>query len=122
MQLNLNISLPLHPATIKAEFMMRDDAALAKHDAQWLKEVSEEFEILLVEQMFKIMRTNVPESPLFGENRGMEIFREMLDGEFARLMVSRGGIGMAQYLRDGLNRASNSVDLTDDSSFLRKAR
>ena len=122
MRLDLNIRLPVNPATVRADLMIRDEAALAKHDAQRLKWATEEFETLLIEQMFKIMRANVPESPMFGENRGMEIFREMLDGEFARLMVSRGGIGMAKYLQDGFKRGSNSADLTDDSSFLRKAR
>lgn len=63
-----------------------------------LEKVAKEFETLLVEMMIKSMRQNVPEPPLFGENTGREIFQDMLDGEYAQLMVSRRGFGIAESL------------------------
>jgi len=63
-----------------------------------LHEAAKEFEGLLLEQMLKSMRKNVPESPIFGRNNGKEIFSEMLDGEFVKRITDRGGIGLADIL------------------------
>ncbi|MDH5752219.1 MAG: rod-binding protein [Deltaproteobacteria bacterium] len=63
-----------------------------------LKEAAQEFEALMLEQMVKEMRKNVHKSDLFGENSGEEIFQEMLDGEYVRIMVQRGGIGLAELM------------------------
>ena len=63
-----------------------------------LRKVAQEFEALLMEQMVKEMRAAVPESGLLDNLKGQEIFREMLDGEFVRLMSERGGIGLADFL------------------------
>ncbi len=95
MRLNLNISLPTFTqdgATGKAR---PEDLERLR-----LREAAREFEGLLVEQMVKEMRDTIPESGLFGEEekRAREIFQEMLDGEFVRLMTLKGGIGIADYL------------------------
>ena len=63
-----------------------------------LNQTGEEFEALLLEMMVKEMRKTVPESPLFGQERGREIFMEFLDGEYGRVMAQRGGIGVADFL------------------------
>ena len=63
-----------------------------------LREAAQEFESLLVEQMFREMRKNVPESPIFGPNNGKEIFQEMLDSEFVARIVDRGGLGLTDIL------------------------
>ena len=66
-------------------------------ESKGLKEVAQEFEGLLIEQMVREMRKAVPKSPLLGREIGQEIFNEMLDGEFVRLMVERGGIGLSKF-------------------------
>jgi Rod binding domain-containing protein len=44
------------------------------------------------------MRANVPESPIFGRSTGQEIFSDMLDSQYARMMVDRGGVGLARLM------------------------
>lgn len=60
--------------------------------------VAKEFEALLVETMVKEMRTGDMKSTLFGKDSGMETYRDMLDGEYVRLMTERGGIGLADFM------------------------
>lgn len=67
-------------------------------EAGRLAEVAKEFETIMVEMMIKSMRQNVPESPLFGESNAREIFQDMLDGEYARLLVNRRGFGISETL------------------------
>ncbi len=60
--------------------------------------VAREFEALLVEQMVREMRRTVPKTGLMGDSPGQELFNEMLDGEYVRLMTQNGGIGLGDYL------------------------
>ncbi len=101
MRTDVTITLPT-PGNAKAEVLsqtLRKDA----RDRQRLKETAQEFESLLLEQMVKEMRGSVPKSKLFGDDPGREIFNEMLDGEFVRLMSQRGGIGLSDFLVQNLN-------------------
>ena len=67
-------------------------------ELQRFKQVTREFESLLVETMVKEMRTGDMKSTLFGKDSGMETYRDMLDGEYVRLMTERGGIGLADFM------------------------
>ncbi len=69
-----------------------------------LREAAKEFEGIMVEMMVKAMRKNVPESPLLGKSNARGIFQEMLDSEYVRLMVDRGGLGIADLLVDQLGK------------------
>jgi Rod binding domain-containing protein len=62
------------------------------------QQVAKEFESLLVETMVREMRTGDMKSTLFGKDSGMETYRDMLDGEYVRLMTERGGIGLADFM------------------------
>jgi flagellar protein FlgJ len=70
----------------------------AADEAGRFRQVAQEFESLLLEQMFKEMRVGGPKSALLGKDPGREIFNEMMDGEYARLMSQRGGIGIADFM------------------------
>ncbi len=100
MRLDSTIPLPFSEATIRARLMVRDIPDPAGIEAERLEAVIKDFESLLIEQMLKQMRNSIPDGGLFGVNRGHEIFNEMLDGEYARLMSDRGGIGLAQFMLD----------------------
>lgn len=67
-------------------------------DVDRLKQAAREFEALFLEQMVREMRDATPKSDLFGREKGEEIFQEMLDGEFVRLMTEAGGIGLANFI------------------------
>jgi len=97
MQLNVlpDVSLERGAARLETLRHRRGDAAV---DDKRLREAAKEFESIMLEMMVKEMRKNVPESPIFGENRGREIFNEMLDGQYVRMIVDRGGLGLADLL------------------------
>jgi flagellar protein FlgJ len=81
----------------------------AELEAMRLREAAREFEALLVEQMVKEMRRAVPKSELLGREAGQELFEEMLDGEFVRVMTRSGGIGIADYLVRSLGGQKNGA-------------
>jgi flagellar protein FlgJ len=69
-----------------------------------LKAAAQEFEAIMLELMVKEMRKNVPESPIFGRDTGREVFNEMLDAQYVRLIVQRGGLGLTDLLTRQLGR------------------
>ena len=85
-----------------------------------LNQTGEEFEALLLEMMVKEMRKTVPESPLFGQERGREIFMEFLDGEYGRVMAQRGGIGVADFLLRQLGDESAEKKLAQGVKVVEK--
>ena len=85
-----------------------------------LNQTGEEFEALLLEMMVKEMRKTVPESPLFGQERGREIFMEFLDGEYGRVMAQRGGIGVADFLLRQLRDESAEKKLAPGAQVVEK--
>ncbi len=93
MRANLNISLPAFTGSGAGK-----ETRPGELEQLRLREAAREFEGLLVEQMVKEMRKSVPKSGLLGDEPGHELFQEMLDGEFVRLMTRKGGIGIADYL------------------------
>ncbi|MDH4225984.1 MAG: rod-binding protein [Deltaproteobacteria bacterium] len=96
MRLNLNLSVPHSPQSLKAK--LEAGNKLDEHEKERVRKVAGEFESLLLEKLVKNMRATVPESGLLGDNPGQDIFKEMLDGEYASLMERRGGIGIADYM------------------------
>lgn len=72
--------------------------ALAKQapQADELRKAAERFETLFAKMMLKAMRDTVPESEFAGH--GGEMYQEMLDGEYAKLLTRDGGLGIADAL------------------------
>lgn len=101
MRTDVTITLPT-PGNAKAQ-VLSESLRNETRDRKRLRESAEEFESLLLEQMVKEMRGSVPKSKLFGDDPGRELFNEMLDGEFVRLMSHRGGIGLSDFLVQNLN-------------------
>ncbi|MBI2252531.1 MAG: rod-binding protein [Armatimonadetes bacterium] len=64
-----------------------------------LKEVCQEFEALLINQVFSQMRKSIPKSDFFGKGQDQEMFNEMLDTERAQILAKTdSGIGLANIL------------------------
>jgi peptidoglycan hydrolase FlgJ len=76
-----------------------------------LREATQQFEGLFVSQLLKSMRATVPESHLFGSESSQNVFREMLDQEFASRAADSGGFGLGEMLYRQL--ASNQKQATD---------
>ncbi len=57
-----------------------------------------EFEALFVEMMLKSMRSTIPRDELTGGGRGEEIYRSLLDQEYAKAIAAQGGVGLASLV------------------------
>ena len=64
-------------------------------DLESIKQSSQDFENLLVAEMFKAMRKAVPEGGLFEKSNATEMFQEMLDMETIKSSTSRQNLGIA---------------------------
>jgi len=69
-----------------------------------LRSLCREFEAIFIQEMFKAMRKTVPEDPLFGRDNGREIYQDLLDGELAREMARKQGLGLADAIYRQLRR------------------
>ncbi|MGN7611758.1 rod-binding protein [Magnetococcales bacterium HHB-1] len=73
-----------------------------------LRRAVSEFEAMFIQQMFRSMRKTVPdagENSLIKKGQGEKIFREMLDGEYAKLMSERpGSFGLKEALYQQLTQ------------------
>ncbi len=71
-------------------------------DALATKKATREFEALFVGMMLKSMRETVGKNPITDGGRGEEVYRSMLDQEYARVISERGGVGLAAMLEKQL--------------------
>ncbi len=95
-------------AADKARLLQRasnDGAGLTDKQRQQAKKVSLDFEALLTGMMMKSMRATVGKDKLTGGGHGEEIFRSMLDQEYANASVKRGGgLGIAKIIEKDIIR------------------
>lgn len=69
---------------------------------QAAKKVAREFESLMVNEMIKAMRLTEGKDPLTGGGRGEEIYRSLLDQEYAQAIASQGTLGLAKLIEQQL--------------------
>jgi flagellar protein FlgJ len=86
------------------DFAKRLEAAAKNNDEKELKKACQEFESLMLDMIFKQMRSTVIKSDLIKEDPGREIFESMLDEELAEQASKAGGIGLADSLYKQLSR------------------
>ena len=63
-----------------------------------LRQSSQDFEILLVNEMYKSMRKSVPEGGLFEKDSATEMFQEMMDMETAKATSKSNNLGIADAI------------------------
>ena len=77
----------------------------AKDGPENARKAAAEFEALLVEQMLRSLRSSGAGGWLgTGEDQSGETMVEVAEQQFARLLVSQGGLGVARLVVDGLAR------------------
>lgn len=79
----------------------RDVAGDGKEKAQ-ARKVAQEFEALFIGMMLKSMRSTVGEDKLLGGGHGEEMYRSLLDQEYATAAARRGGLGLAAIIEKGM--------------------
>jgi len=88
-------------------------------EAAKAKKVAQEFEALFVGMMLKSMRETVGKDKLTGGGHGEEIYRSLLDQEYAKTLAERGGTGLTAMLERQLcmqGQGINSYDTTATST------
>lgn len=101
-------------AAARARQMQRqiqNGSLLTEKQRQQAKKVSQDFEALVVGMMMKSMRETVGKDKLTGGGHGEEIYRSMLDQEYAAASVKRGGgLGLAKMIeKDIIRQESRKV-------------
>jgi murein DD-endopeptidase MepM/ murein hydrolase activator NlpD len=72
---------------------------------QKIKEVSQEFEALLLSQVFKAMRQTVPKSDFLGNVRDRDWYADLFDFELAKTFTHGSkSLGLSAYLQQDLQR------------------
>ncbi|HEY4743945.1 MAG TPA: rod-binding protein [Desulfuromonadaceae bacterium] len=102
----------------KAQQLQRQASAatgLSERQRLQAKKVAQDFEGIFVGMMMKSMRSTVPEDKLTGGGHGEEVYRSLLDQEYATAAVKRGGLGLAkqvekEILRQESHRVSRTIE------------
>ena len=88
-------------ATGKAERMP------AEREAAAAKKVAKEFETMFVGLMLKSMRETVGKDKLTNGGHGEEVYRSMLDQEYAKSLTEHGGVGLTAMLERQLGKPAS---------------
>jgi len=67
-------------------------------DLAKLKEASQEFEAIFINEMYKAARKTIPESDLIKKSNAEKIFEEMLDMERSRQVSLNSSMGIADQM------------------------
>lgn len=89
------------------DFQNTLDEAVKKQDQKALQDACKQFEAYFMQQMLKEMRSTIQRSDFIAENRGEEIFTEMLDEEYSKEASKGGGIGLAKMLYEQLSKTES---------------
>jgi flagellar protein FlgJ len=69
-----------------------------KTDPEALRRACQQFEAILVQELFKGMRATVSPAGLLEESRSSEIFQELMDQQVAEEVSRRQGLGLAEAM------------------------
>jgi Rod binding domain-containing protein len=87
-----------------------DMSVNGKDKSERLAKAAVEFERMFAEIMVKEMRKTVPENTLTGRSTGEDIFTEMLDSEYTKLMVKNGNFGLAKTIISQMSQRDGEID------------
>ncbi len=103
--MNLNID----PQFItKPPSLSQDKIDKQNTDLKALREKTREYEAIFINELYKSMRKTIPESGLFEKDMSSEVFKEMLDMEYARLTAKGDGMGIGEAMYQQLKTHINT--------------
>lgn len=83
---------------------LKAEARVADKESAAVKKAAREFEAMFVGMMLKSMRSTVGKDTLTGGGQGEEIYRSLLDQEFAAAAAKSGALGVAATIENHLVR------------------
>ena len=92
------IPLPLSALTPRMDQLREISDTKGKTDDARLREASNEFEAIFIQQMLKTMRKTSLESDFIKKSEGEKIFRSMLDEQYAILSAKSGRLGLGEMI------------------------
>lgn len=96
---------------------LKSDAKIA-NDVKEIKKLSEQFESIFLEIVLKSMRDSVQKSEFMKSGSGEDIFRGMLDSEYAKSMSEQRSTGLADSIEKHLLGMMGGTDLVKPNSGL----
>jgi len=78
-----------------------------------LKKTSQDFEALFIGMMLKSMRATVGKDSLTGGGHGEEVYRSLLDQEYAQEAAKAGALGLCRGLEEQLARQIGQSEAND---------
>jgi len=90
--------------TLYREKQVLDKAGSPGQSSAMRKKVSREFEALFVGMMLKSMRATVGRDELTGGGHGEEVYRSLLDQEYATAIAQQGSLGLGRLIEQQLER------------------
>lgn len=75
-----------------------------QQDQARLKELSQEFEAIFIQQMYKEMRSTIPDDGLMPRTNAEDTFLQMQDMELAKATARQGGIGLTEMMMKQLQQ------------------
>jgi len=94
----------------KAQALARRKPGGGEKERAAAKKAAQEFESLFIGMMLKSMRSTVGKDELTGGGQGEEIYRSLLDQEYAVSAAKRGGVGLARIIERELIRQSGAQE------------
>lgn len=90
-------------------------AGLSEKQRLQARKISQDFEGVFVGMMMKSMRSTVQEDKLTGGGHGEDVYRSLLDQEYATAAVKRGGLGLAKQIeKEIVRQESRNIRRTND--------
>lgn len=89
---------------------LKSDAKMA-NDVKEIKKLSEQFESIFLEIVLKSMRDSVQKSDFMKSGSGEDIFRSMLDSEYAKSISQQRSTGLADSIEKHLLGVMGAPDL-----------
>jgi flagellar protein FlgJ len=87
------------------------------NDPQALKAAAQQFEALFMQMVLKSMRDATPKEGMFDSEQS-RMYESLLDQQFAQVMSSKKGIGLAEMLERHMTRQSADPAASDEQMLL----
>jgi len=81
---------------------LQNKTHLSEKDVAQLKEAAQDFEAIFLTMILKNMRKSMPQSNLFGNGPGADIYSGMFDENIAKTVASKGGIHLSDTIIESL--------------------
>lgn len=80
-----------------------------------LKKATDGFEELFVHKMLQVMRQTVPQDSIMFGGRGEEIFQDMLDENYSKIITRSGAFGLSQVIYEHNKKVPQSSHRTNQT-------